>query len=232
MRGLPDWWVRLQLLMFLDEARLGPPSYELLLNMGMRAADADLSRVAASNIFLQSRSVFRPYSDLNLAARLLLRNVGLIRSAGHPPSLIPKILSYSVGLKGDMTGSAFLVQIILQRRRSEFLCKQRFETDIDAFVVSLDSLCALILRRFIDIAGTPTASYGSALGAGAPSWLVSDFPDLIQGFSKLHALRIPSPTAHPHHTTGAPNKRITRRQYDRVRKDVLRMQQLETNCTV
>jgi hypothetical protein len=103
--------------------------------------------------------------------------------------------------------------------RLAILSKQRYETDIDAFVVSLDSFCDLVTRRVYHHRGQiMIAAYGNVLTAGAPAWLRNDFPDLIRGFARLHNLRIRSFTAHPRHTTGALNKRVTHAQFFRVRK--------------
>jgi hypothetical protein len=103
--------------------------------------------------------------------------------------------------------------------RSIILSKQRFETDIDAFVVSLDSFCDLVLSQIFHHRGqVRNTTYGNALKAGAPGWLRADFPNLLRGFSRLHDLRIRSFTAHPRHQkTGTLNTRITHAQYYRVR---------------
>jgi hypothetical protein len=103
--------------------------------------------------------------------------------------------------------------------RLAILSKQRYETDIDAFVVSLDSFCNLILTHVFRHRGhVLSAQYGNALTSGAPTWLRTDFPKLMDGFASLHALRIRSFTAHPRdQRTGALNKRITHKQYYRVR---------------
>ena len=45
---------------FLDESRFGRPSFEALLNLGMRTAVPDPARVAASLIFSNSLSVVHP----------------------------------------------------------------------------------------------------------------------------------------------------------------------------
>jgi hypothetical protein len=115
-------------------------------NLGMRAADSDPARVAASLIFSNSLSVLRPYNACHWVARLLLRNVGLIPYAGRPPSLIPGILMYVVGFKTAYDWQRFFGGTHATAERLAIVCKQRFETDIDAFVVSLDSFCDLVLR--------------------------------------------------------------------------------------
>jgi hypothetical protein len=96
--------------------------------------------------------------------------------------------------------------------------KQRFETDIDACVVSFDSFCDAIMRKVYEKRGTPMPAYGNAVGAASPAWLRA-LPLLKNGFHTAHQLRIRSFTAHPVHTrTGTSNKRIKHAQFYRIRK--------------
>jgi hypothetical protein len=223
IRNERDWWVRQELLTFLNESRFGRPSFEALLNLGMRVSDPDPARVAASLAFSNSIAIHRPYRDCHWAARLLLRNVGLIPYAGRPPSLIPEILSYTVKVATPYNWQRLFGPAHATAERLAILCKQRFETDIDAFVVSLDSFCDLIARQIYHHRGhRMTTPYGNAITAGAPGWFRTDFPNLMRGFAHLHRLRITSFTAHPRDLrTGALNKRIRHAQYYRLRKELL-----------
>jgi hypothetical protein len=223
VRSERDWWVRQELLTCFDEIKFGRPSFESLLNLGMKATDPDPARVAASLLFAHSLSALRPHEDSHWAARLLLRNVGLIPYAGRPPSLIPATLSYVVKFTTPYNWQRLFGGAHDAAERHAILSKQRFETDIDAFVVSLDSFCDLILRQIFHHRGhVMNTAYGNALKAGAPNWLRADFPNLMQGFMRLHELRIRSFTAHPRHQrTGTLNKRITHKQYYRVRKVIV-----------
>jgi hypothetical protein len=222
IRNERDWWVRQGLLMFLDPNRFGKPSFEALLNLAMKSSDPDPARVAASLVFANSLSVSRPYQDCHWAARLLLRNVGLIPYAGRPPSLIPAILDYVTKFNTPYNWHRLFGAAHPAAERIAIVSKQRFETDIDAFVVSLDSFCDFILRQVFHHRGHTMRTYGYALKAGAPAWLRSDFPYLLRGFAQLHDLRVRSFTAHPRNQrTGAFNKRITHRQYYRLRRGLV-----------
>jgi hypothetical protein len=220
VRDERDWWVRQELLTFLDPQRFGGPSFEALLHLATKVPDPDPARVAAPLIFANSLSAPRPYRDCHWAARLLLRNVGLIPYAGRAPSLIPGTLAYVAKFKTPYDWHRLFGPAHGAAERLAIVSKQRFETDIDSFVVSLDSFCDLILRQVFRHRGhSLTTAYGNAVGAGAPAWLRTDFPDLILGFARLHDLRIRSFTAHPRHQrTGTLNRRITHAQYYRLRK--------------
>ena len=219
LRGERDWWVLQETLTFLDENRFGRLSYESLLNLGMRATDPDPARVAASLVFSHSLSALTPHRECHWAARLLLRNVGLVRYAGRPPSLIPAVLVYVLKFSTPYNWQRFFGTVHGPAERLAITSKQRYETDIDAFVVSLDSFCDLILGQIYQHRGyVMSTTYGNALNLGAPAWLRADFPKLMAGFGRLHALRIRSFTAHPRHQrTGSLNKRITHTQFFRVR---------------
>jgi hypothetical protein len=222
IKGEADWWVRLQILSNLDEGRIGAPNYTALINLGIRGDDPDPARLAASIAFDHSLKIGHPYQECHWSARLLLRNVGAMPYSGRPPSLIPGILNYTVQFSQSYDWRRYFGVDHTGAERLAIVAKQRFETDIDAFVVSLDSFCDLVLRNVYTRRGhTMKASYGNALKAGAPTWLRADFPNLLVGFSALHSLRIRSFTAHPRHTTGAPNTRIKHRQFYRIRKSIL-----------
>ncbi len=223
IQGERDWWVRKELVTYLDARKFGRPSFEALLNLGMQAKDSESARVAASVTFANKLGVVVPHANIHWSARLLLRNAGLIRSAGRPPSLIPLVLPYVLGFDKTYDWRRFFGADHPSAERIALISKQRFETDIDAFVVSQDSFCDLILLLLYRHNGYGSRpAYGNALQAGAPAWLKTDFPKLRNGFSKLHLLRIRSLTAHPKHLkTGAVNRRITHAQYYRIRRSVV-----------
>jgi hypothetical protein len=113
-----------QILNQLDESRFGRPSFEALLNLGMRAADPDPARVAASLVFKGSLAVHAPYKSFHWAARLLLRNVGLIPYAGRPPSHIPGVLAYLVKFTNAYNWDRLFGAAHGEAERLAILCKQ------------------------------------------------------------------------------------------------------------
>ena len=222
LRNDRDWWSLQKTILSIEENKFGRPSFEALLNLAVRGANSDAARVAASRIFDNSLAVHSPHGGCHWAARLLLRNVGLIRYLGRPPSMISDVLSYAVKFDVSYDWRGHLGTSHNAAERLMLLSKQRFETDIDAFIVSLDSFCDLVMRQIYQRRGfNMTANYGNVLGSGAPSWLKLDFPKLMAGFYGLHQLRIRSFTAHPKHKTGALNKRIKHGQYYRIRKSLV-----------
>lgn len=217
-----DWWSLQKAILNLDESKFGRPSFEALLNLGAQSRNPDAARVAASLIFRGSLAVHAPHSACHWSARLLLRNVGLIPYAGRAPSLIPDVIAYTVKFSTSYDWIGLFGGSHAQAERLAILSKQRYETDIDAFVVSLDSFCDLVMRQiYLRRGHVMTAAYGNVLTSGAPGWLKTDFPILTNGFLKLHQLRIRSFTAHPKHKTGIPNKRIKHGQFFKIRKTLV-----------
>lgn len=213
-----DWWVLQNALTSLDGMRMGTPSFEALLNLGMRRSEPDPARVAASLVFKHALAVQAPHGTCSWPARILLRFVGLIAYAGRRPSLISEVLGYTTRFDALYDWQKYFGSDHTTAERWAIISKQRFETDIDAFVVTLDSFCDLATREIFARYGQSWRStYGNYIGSGAPTWFRTGFPALIDGFYKLHQLRIRSFTAHPRHTSGTINKRITHRQYHRIR---------------
>jgi hypothetical protein len=217
-----DWWVLQDFVQSLEGSRLGRPSFESLMNSALRQAAPDVSRVAASLIFGSSLSVHKPFGTCTWVARVLLRFAGLIPYAGRPPSLIPDVVGYTLKFGAPYNWQKLFGSDHGDAERFLILSKQRYETDIDAFVVSLDSFFDLVLRHiFKHRAKSFSSTYGSYLGTSAPAWLKAEFPTLLPALYKLHQLRVKSFTAHPRYRSGPINKRITHAQFYRVRKELV-----------
>jgi Reverse transcriptase (RNA-dependent DNA polymerase) len=215
-----DWWVRQGMLHHLDRNKFGDAGYSALLNASMRVdGGPDFSRASAALLFQSSLPLAKPYNDCAVSARLLLRATKIIPKAGRAPSLIGPVVSYVLGTPRTPydwqrffgTDHAAVEQIAIK-------AKQRFETDIDACVVSFDSFCDAAMRKIYQKRGLTMPNYGAAVGGAAPAWLRA-LPSLKAGLYALHQLRITSYTAHPVHTrTGTANTRIKHAQFYRVRK--------------
>ncbi|WFU73831.1 RNA-directed DNA polymerase [Bradyrhizobium sp. CB2312] len=215
-----DWWVRQGMLHHLDSAKFGNPGYAALLNASMRVDnDPDFSRAGAALLFQSTLPLTKPYDDCALSARLLLRATKIIPKAGRAPSLIGPILAYVLGVpKTPYDWQRFFGPDHAAAEQIAIKAKQRFETDIDACVVSIDSFCDAAMRKIYQKRGLIMPAYGAAVGASSPAWLRA-LPLLKDGLYELHQLRIKSFTAHPVHTkTGTANTRIKHSQFYRVRK--------------
>jgi hypothetical protein len=227
-----DWWVRQGMLHHLDPAKFGNPGYAAFLNASMRVDnDPDFSRAGAALLFQSTLPLAKPYDDCALSARLLLRATKIIPKAGRAPSLIGPILAYVLGVpRTPYDWQRFFGPDHAAAEQIAIKAKQRFETDIDACVVSIDSFCDAAMRKIYQKRGLIMPAYGAAVGGSSPAWLRA-LPQLKSGFYELHQLRIKSFTAHPVHTkTGTANTRIKHSQFYRVRKLlVAAFRELEAN---
>lgn len=217
-----DWWIRQTALRHLEIGKFGPHGYAALLNASMRADnDPDFSRAGAALLFQAGLPLARPYEDCALSARLLLRSTKIIPKAGRSPSLVGAVVAYVLGV--PTTGydwQRFFGSDHAAAEQIAIKAKQRYETDIDACVVSFDSFCDAVMRKIFQKRGLTMAAYGHVIAAGAPAWLRA-LPLLKNGFHITHQLRIRSYTAHPVHTkTGTANTRIKHSQFFKIRKSL------------
>lgn len=147
----------------------------------------------------------------------------MIRSIGQPDSRINEILAYIFSRKetayewkkffGSEHRHAELMMIFLKRNR---------ESNIDAFLVQLDSYCdfltAEIYRRL-----KPGKTYPAFGHAVKDPTLSAALPDMMAAFLKLHDLRLQSSTAHPRTTkTGRPTRRLKHSDFYNIRADVVK----------
>jgi len=73
-----DWWVRSELLPFLNESAVGKTAYYKLANHLMRDRCLDVSLVAAELVTTKSITLEKPTARINPSAQIVLREAGLI----------------------------------------------------------------------------------------------------------------------------------------------------------
>jgi hypothetical protein len=94
--------------------------------------------------------------------------------------------------------------------------KQSPETDIDAFLIRLDSFADKITEVLFGkyCSGKQYPAYGSAL---KNPMLGTLFPTTMKAFSELHKLRLDSITAHPRSLkTGTGTRRLKHRDFAKL----------------
>lgn len=219
-----DWWVRKSIFRQLTPDHFGAPGYRAFVNQSLRS-DVEEARSAAAALIEREVKLDRPYGDINFAAKLSLRTVGLIRSVGRPQSMLHDVLQYVLRCQLPVYDwTRLLGPKHKQAEKIAVFVKQQFEVDIDACVVRLDSLCDLIYEAIFSklAVGSTYGAYGGMLNAPNQT-LKNAIPDTINGFKALHQLRLQSLTAHPRmQRTGRPTKRIKHRDFARIRKPIER----------
>jgi len=214
----PDWWVQKRMLRELNEPLFGKATYADLINRLLRVKSGEVSRIAASRLLQGLLSITTPYGDVEVTAKQTLKTAGVIRSAGQPESRINQIIAYI--LKRAENAYEWKTLFGKSHKQAELMTiflKKNFETNIDAFIVQLDSYCDLVTETIWTRLkpGKIYPSYGHAI---KDATLGAALPDTMAAFLKLHDVRLQSATAHPRTTkTGKPTRRLKHRDFYALR---------------
>lgn len=221
-----DWWVQKCAIRQLNDGLFGSATYGDLINKLMRTKNGEVSRIAAARLLQESIKLRTPYGDVEGTAKRVLKVAGVIRSVGQPESRINEILSYilvrhKTGYKwkeffGKGHRHAELMMIFLKRNR---------ETNIDAFLVGLDSYADLITSEIWRRLKPSTKTYPSFGQAVKDATLITALPTMMATFSQLHDLRLQSTTAHPRTKEKpgkptAPTRRLKHRDFYKMRSEL------------
>lgn len=222
VRDERDWWVKKAALRELDQKQFGKASLANLCNQCLRASEGEVARIGASLMLRDGLALSKPYGDVETTAKQTLKAAGIIRTVGQAASRINIIMEYI--LRRTMTNYDWKAFFGSEHRHAEIMTiflKRNRETNIDAFLVQLDSFCDLVMRelwRRHKPAGSKCPSFGHAIKDTA---LVAALPDAMACFVKLHDLRLQSATAHPHSKSG-PGRRLKHRDYHKMLPDLVK----------
>ena len=99
--------------------------------------------------------------------------------------------------------------------------KRNRESNIDAFLVQLDSWCDEVFSHIYSRIkpNNQRPAYGSALKDPV---ILAQFPKLVPSFVKLHNLRLESATAHPRNQKlGTDTRRLKHRDFRAIQNDLV-----------
>ncbi len=214
-----DWWVMKDSLKYLRKDQYGPATYEHMLN-DMIKGYTEPARVAALKMVDDDVTVHNHFVNAKESARLLLYAAGKTRRVGQPESLVGLVLTYVLTHKF----APFDWQKLAGPKHDgwehiAFTVKRHFESDINACIVTLDSLCDAIWERIFakEVTGKMYGQYGHMLKHPA---LVAKYPAASGGFTDLHQLRLESVTAHPRTKAGLSTRRLKHHDFYRIRSGV------------
>ncbi|KAB2912600.1 MAG: hypothetical protein F9K29_18645 [Hyphomicrobiaceae bacterium] len=217
-----DWWVRKSALRELVEARYGRASYISLVNRCLRMSDGEVARRAAALMLQDALPLAKPYGDVETTAKQALKVAGIIKSVGQPSSRINSIVAYM--LERPETDCDWRRFFGKEHRHAEvhaFFLKRNRETNIDAFLVALDSFSDFLTRelwRRYKPAGSQCPAFGHAI---KDATLTATLPRAMACFVKLHDLRLQSATAHPTTKSGKPGRRLKHRDFYKLRQELV-----------
>lgn len=217
IRSETDWWVKMRIFQSLEPSTFGPPSYAALVNNLLRDQLGEVANIAASKLLLHRVSLIKPYGDVADGAKRTLRAAGVIRSAVRPTSRISEILAYILSrAKSIYSWDTFFGKSHRQAEIMMIFLKRNRETNIDAFLVQLDSYCDLLTAE-IWVRLKPGKGYPNFGHAIKDATLNAALPDLMAAFLALHDLRLQSTTAHPRQKAGTPTRRLKHRDFYKLR---------------
>ncbi len=203
-------------LKYLRKDQYGPASYEHMLNVAIKG-HTESARIAALKMVDDDVAVHNHFVNAKESARLLLYSAGKTKRVGFPESLVGVVLGYVLTHKFspfDWRKLAGAKHVGWEH--IAFTVKRHFESDINACVVTLDSLCDAIWERIFakEVTGKVYGKYGHMLKHPA---LVAKYPSASGGLADLHQLRLESVTAHPRTKTGSSTRRLKHHDFYRVR---------------
>lgn len=217
-----DWWIKKRSLIALSSDQFGVPSYEAFLNARMREDSSEVARVCASRLIEGSMKLARPYGAVETTAKHILRAAKLIRVVGAPDSRIPEIIGYVL----DRKPTAFDWKTLFgaghkHAERMMIMLKRDRESNIEKFLVDLDSWCDLLLSEIYQRhkPGKKYPNYGSSLRDPV---LTALLPTAIPALLSLHGIRLESSVAHPRSLkTGKPTRRLKHHDFYKIRKQLI-----------
>lgn len=218
-----DWWVKKCAIRELSDSLFGAPTYADFINRTMRATEAEVARISASRLIQDGLRLTIPYGNVETTAKQMLKASKVIRAVGQPSSRANEILGYIIGRKETAYDwKKFFGANHRHAERMMIFLKRNRESNIDAFLVQLDSFCdflnAEVYRRI-----KPGKTYPNFGHAMKDATLKGMLPDTMACFAKLHDLRLESATAHPKtKKTGKPTRRLKHRDFYKIRADLIR----------
>lgn len=217
-----DWWVRKCAIGELSIDLFGASTYADFINRLMRIQNGETSRISASRLVQDDVKLVRPYRDVETTGKQTLKAAKIVRAVGQPDSRINEILAYIFKRrKTNYDWKTLLGKDHQHAERMAIFIKRNRESNIDAFLVQLDSFCdfltGVIYPRFKP--GKIYPFYGSAL---QDPTLIGVLPATMMNFRKLHNIRLESMTAHPTtKKTGKPTRRLKHNDFYKIRMDLI-----------
>ena len=229
-----DWWIKKCALRELSQANYGAPTYADFINRFLRTSEGETARIAASRLLQDGVALTKPYGDVEVTAKQILKAAKVIRVVGQPISRINEILEYL--LKRKHTAYNWKIFFGTDHRQAELMMlflKRNRESNIDAFLVQLDSYCDLLIRK-IYVRFKPRKTCPSFGHVIKDHVLINALPVAMDCFANLHKLRLESTTAHPKsQKTGKHTRRLKHYDFYKIRpKLIAAFDEIETNIVL
>jgi Reverse transcriptase (RNA-dependent DNA polymerase) len=209
-----DWWVRSEIIRYVQKELIGNPSYEFLLNGLLRDKSVDVSLVGADFMITESGVVTEPRSGVNKIAQLALKAAGIISRVSATVCPISEsmitILDPSLSIINwrKLLGPSYLNTIPKIIRWRGYAT-----TDSTAWVNITDTINDVFLNALYTKDATIgtyiLGSIGSVLTPGPGNRFMAKYPKLFNAVAEINRKRKESDLSHPiTRLTGRPTRHI------------------------
>ncbi len=226
-----DWWVKKCSLRELTCDLFGLASYTDFLNRRLRDSEPEVARIAAERLIDENLRLGKPYGDVEITAKHSLRVARIIRAVGQPDSRINEIVSYILKRQhSNYDWRTFFGNRHGHAERMMISLKKNLETNIDPFIVQLDSWCdELFFHAYRRL--RPNVKYTNYGAALTDNSIAPILPNTMGTLLKLHNLRLESITAHPRtKRIGSATRRLKHREFYALRNELaVAFDELEAN---
>ena len=220
-----EWWMRKELLKFVDVNHVGGPSSAALLNAMLRDRVPDVSLVAAHALAQHGLAVETPRQGTNRLAELALQQLGMVGRVTSRYCGIDAALTDILGRRPlsrswrTMLGENYRRAVTAVARAKAYL-----RTDPTAFVMIMDTFHDLLLDQLFQHDGTLGGyQLGNIGGVLNPtSRLAQRYPALYRAADDLHNKRRESELSHPYlKGTSMPTRRLDFRDLTKLKPVLL-----------
>jgi hypothetical protein len=196
-----DWWLRSELIQYVQIDRIGTPSYQAITNNLLRDTSVDVSIVAAHSLAANGLIVQCQVSQINPVAQLLLKQTGLIGARRPRSCSVSAAMQQLLGV----TVKNINWKTVLGPHYNALVPKSAIlrayaETDATAWVNLLDTIHDDLLDSLFARASGALGTYnhgriGGLLGSPS-SKFATNYPQAFKSFSLIHEKRLESALSH------------------------------------
>ena len=190
-------WSRTQVCLRLDDEQIGKPSLESLTNRLLRDNSLDVAICATSIIRHHELVIERPTRDIHRGAKLVLKELGLVRRGpGHVCAVATSFKRFA-GVKTPFNWKKFFGADYRQAERQAVICRALADTNVSAWVNAFDVFIDLILialyRRDHSLGTYAAGRVGSVMNS---TRLTTSYPAFQQLVKLVHEKRYESNLSH------------------------------------
>jgi hypothetical protein len=194
-----SWWLRATVIQDLDMSKIGPPSYEYILNLLMEDESADVAVVAADYLIANSLNQQRNIKSINIIAQHSLRNAGKIGKVLEGTCSISRFMIATLGQRvsviqwkkiGGISYDIILAKVVRWAAYAQ--------TDATAWVNLTDTINDMILDLLFSHDGTignrQVGNFGAGLQSG--SRFALKYPAFYKAVRTIHKRRVETDLSH------------------------------------